>query len=77
MSLPWFYEPKQIYSSGSFVWAVLLAMAFSTSSNPSLSVCQEIVCCRLMIAVMAVFLSGLRDNWQKAAVKRDSLYASS
>lgn len=70
-----FTSQSRIYSSGSFGLAILLALAFSTSNNRLLLTAKKIVAV-IMIAVMAGFLAGLRNNWLEAAAKRDKLYDS-
>jgi hypothetical protein len=70
-----FTSQSRIYSSGSFGLAILLALAFSTSSKRLLLSAKKIVAV-IMIAVMAAFLAGLRANWLEAAAKRDKLYDS-
>jgi hypothetical protein len=70
-----FTSQSRIYSSGSFGLAILLALTFSTSAGRLILSLKKVIAV-IIIAVMAVFLAGLRDNWQKAAVKRDRLYAS-
>lgn len=70
-----FTSQSRIYSSASFGLAILAALFFSTSATPRLRTLKSSVAI-VLIMFMAVFLSGLRINWQAAEEKRSAIYSS-
>jgi hypothetical protein len=74
-SSPGFTSQSRIYSSGSFGLAILLATALTGSASSWMLSIKKAVAV-VMIAFMAFFLAGLRNDWLKAADMRDRIAAS-
>lgn len=70
-----FTSQSRVYSSGTFGLAILMAAILSTSSNRFILRLKKGVAI-VMIALMAIFLAGLRIDWLEAAKEREELSAS-
>ncbi|MBI5251038.1 MAG: hypothetical protein HY912_16230 [Desulfomonile tiedjei] len=74
-SPPGLTSQSRIFSSGFFGLAIMLAVLFSSSTNKFVLYGKKAAAV-VMIAFMAFFLAGLRNNWLEAARERDKIHAS-
>jgi len=70
-----FTSQSRIYSSAGYGVAILLGLLFTAPTNKRISSAFKIVAV-VTVALMAVFVANLRNNWQEAAEKRNHLCGS-
>ena len=67
-----FTSQSRVYSSATFGLAILLALVFSASKDKRILFGTKVIAVG-MIGLMAVFLADLRNGWQEAAARRETV----